>query len=118
MEFCEVCDNMLYLSSREDDQDLIHLCKKCGYQRERHEEESTIVSSMSFSKQEQYTSVINKYTKLDPTLPRIQHIPCPNTTCDNHKTPRDIIYVRYDNVELKYAYLCPLCDTVWKTDKN
>lgn len=117
MEFCEVCDNMLYLSNREDDQELVHVCKKCGYEHTRSDE-TTLISSMTFSKQEQYTSVINKYTKLDPTLPRIQNIPCPQEDCPNHKVGRDIIYVRYDNVDLKYAYLCPLCDTVWKTDKN
>ena len=117
MEFCEVCDNMLYLSNREDDQELVHVCKKCGYERERSDE-TTLISSMTFSKQEQYTSVINQYTKLDPTLPRIQNMSCPEEDCPNHKAGRDIIYVRYDNVDLKYAYLCPLCDTVWKTDKN
>ena len=30
MEFCEVCDNMLYLSKRDDEIDLVHVCKKCG----------------------------------------------------------------------------------------
>jgi DNA-directed RNA polymerase subunit M/transcription elongation factor TFIIS len=116
MEFCEVCDNMLYLSNVDDETALVHLCKKCGFQRKRHEG-STLVSSLSFSKQAQYTSVINKYTKLDPTLPRIQ-MPCPNISCENHTLARDVIYIRYDNVDLKYAYLCPICDTVWKTDKN
>ena len=116
MEFCEVCDNMLYLSKREDEMDLVHVCKKCGFERKRSEG-SILVSSLSFSKQAQYTSVINKYTKLDPTLPRIQGVPCPNTDCTN-KAGRDIIYLRYDNVDLKYAYICPICDTIWKTDKN
>ena len=27
-----------------------------------------------------YKDVINKYTKLDPTLPRITNIDCPNET--------------------------------------
>jgi len=115
MEFCKVCDNMLYLSNREDE--LIYLCKKCGNESDR-DDGNTLISSMTLSKQKQYTSVINKYTKLDPTLPRIQNVPCPNEKCENHTLGRDIIYVRYDNVDLKYAYLCPMCDTVWKTDKN
>jgi DNA-directed RNA polymerase subunit M/transcription elongation factor TFIIS len=117
MEFCEVCDNMLYLSNVEDEMSLIHLCKKCGFQR-KSSEGTTLVSSLSFSKQAPYTSAVNQYTKLDPTLPRIQGMPCPKPDCENHKLARDIIYIRYDNVDLKYAYLCPICDTVWKTDKN
>jgi DNA-directed RNA polymerase subunit M/transcription elongation factor TFIIS len=116
MEFCEVCDNMLYLSKRDDEMDLVHVCKKCGNERKRSEG-SIIVSSLSFAKQAQYTSVINKYTKLDPTLPRIQGVPCPHPECTN-KAGKDIIYLRYDNVDLKYAYICPICDTIWKTDKN
>jgi DNA-directed RNA polymerase subunit M/transcription elongation factor TFIIS len=67
MEFCVVCDNMLYLSKREDEMELVYICKKCGSEREKNDsDESIIVSTLSFSKQAQYTSVINKYTKLDP----------------------------------------------------
>lgn len=120
MEFCEVCDNMLYLKRNDptEYQGLIHVCKKCGFERKPPENESILVSSLSLSKQAQYTSVINKYTKLDPTLPRIQGVSCPITNCPNHEGKQDIIYIRYDNVDLKYAYICPICDTVWKTDKH
>jgi len=112
MEFCEICENMYYLTTKEED--LVYQCKKCGNEKPAS---SSIVSSISFAKREQYTSIINKYTKLDPTLPRVK-ITCPNDSCENHKKESDIVQVRYDNVELKYAYVCPECDTVWKTDKN
>lgn len=118
MEFCEVCDNMLFITSREDlgVATLLHICRKCGNEKPIT---ASVVSSMTFTKKEQYSSVINKYTKLDPTLPRINSIPCPKVECVNHTNPKpDIIYLRYDNVDLKYAYLCPECDTIWKTDKN
>lgn len=113
MEFCEVCENMLYLTSKEED-GLMYQCKKCGNEKPAN---SSIVSTISFAKREQYTSIINKYTKLDPTLPRIQ-LKCPNEKCENHTKETDIVQIRYDNVELKYAYICPDCDTVWKSDKN
>lgn len=118
MEFCEVCDNMLFITSREElgVASLLHICRKCGNEKPIH---ASVVSSMTFTKKEQYSSVINKYTKLDPTLPRINSIPCPKKECINHTRPNpEIIYVRYDNVDLKYAYLCPECDIIWKTDKN
>lgn len=118
MNFCDVCDNMFYLTNRQEDDKmkLLYTCKKCGNEKNI---EKDIVSSTSFVKREQYNSVINKYTKLDPTLPRIYSLKCPNENCTNHTEPSpEIIYVRYDNVELKYAYLCPLCDAIWKTDKN
>ena len=28
---------------------------------------------------------------------------------------REIIYIRYDDKNMKYVYLCPECDHVWKT---
>ena len=63
--------------------------------------------------------IVNKYTKLDPTLPRINRIPCPNAECDTNtkETPREIIYIRYDDTNIKYMYLCSTCDYVWKTNE-
>ena len=73
--------------------------------------------------------IINKYTKLDPTLPRIYNIPCPNVQCTTHSanvsslesaanTKSEVIYMRYDDTNLKYIYICTTCDTVWKTDDS
>ena len=47
----------------------------------------------SFTKGEQnFHHIINKYTKLDPTLPRVYNIPCPNKECKktNQKTTRTL----------------------------
>ena len=68
-----------------------------------------------------YSQVINKYTKLDPTLPRVNNLKCPNKDCltnssDESKVKeREIIYIRYDDKNMKYVYLCSECDHVWKT---
>ena len=74
-------------------------------------------SDLKKSKQE-FSHIINKYTKLDPTLPRINNILCPNSECSTNKdnTEREIIYIRYDDANMKYVYLCSTCDTVWKTE--
>ena len=32
------------------------------------------------------------------------------------QTPREVIYIRYDDINVKYVYLCVHCDTMWKTD--
>jgi DNA-directed RNA polymerase subunit M/transcription elongation factor TFIIS len=31
---------------------------------------------------------------------------------------REIIYIRYDDINMKYVYLCVHCDTMWKTDNR
>jgi aspartate carbamoyltransferase regulatory subunit len=59
---------------------------------------------------------------LDPTLPRIYNIRCPNTACktneEGEKTPAEVIYMRYDDENMKYLYICTTCDTTWKTDDS
>jgi len=111
MEFCEVCDNMLYLNYQDG---LSYVCKKCGHQKPV---DGSVVSSMTFMKPDQVVP-INKYTKMDPTLPRIKNVPCPTEKCENHQLPSDIIYYRYNHSELKYIYICPKCDISWKPVKD
>ena len=63
---------------------------------------------------------INEYTKLDPTLPRITNIDCSNQDCDSNrkydsKEDKAILYIRYDDTNMKFIYLCSICDTIWAT---
>ena len=87
---------------------------------------------------------------MDPTLPRISTILCPNMECPcnrNHNPtqyadraaivgveeeatggaaaatgpsdasePREVIYLRYDDINMKYIYLCAVCNTIWNTE--
>ena len=66
--------------------------------------------------EQKYYHMINQYTKLDPTLPRIYNIQCPNSECGSNKEneKREVVYMRYDDDNLKYVYICVVCDTVWK----
>jgi len=99
---------------------LVYYCRNCGNEDTTLNVDNVSVSKIQNSQGEQkFSHIINKYTKLDPTLPRISKILCPNQDCETntqHK-PREIIYIRYDDVNMKYAYLCSTCDTVWKTDE-
>ena len=111
---------------------------------------------------------------MDPTLPRINTIKCPNQACKSNEghehisaetprsrarsegnkskasigaaaaavvpsvagvdadvgvddqgggagagsgdhTDREVIYLRYDDVNMNFVYLCPVCDSVWNT---
>jgi aspartate carbamoyltransferase regulatory subunit len=83
--------------------------------------ENVTVSKLQIKKSEQsFNHIINKYTKLDPTLPRINTILCPNTDCETNtkNKEREIIYIRYDDMNMKYVYLCSCCDTVWKASEE
>jgi DNA-directed RNA polymerase subunit M/transcription elongation factor TFIIS len=62
--------------------------------------------------------MVNKYTKYDPTLPRKNNMKCPNEHCTATESKSDIIYLRYDDENMKYLYICADCDFSWKTDDN
>ncbi len=100
---------------------LVYYCRNCGHQDTTISVDNVTVSKVQLKKSEQeFSHIINKYTKLDPTLPRINRILCPNSNCNTntHDTEREIIYIRYDDTNMKYVYLCSTCDTVWKTEEN
>ena len=120
MHFCIQCQNMYYISiSASDANKLIYYCRNCGHEDNVLPVENVTVSKMQLKKSEQeFSNIINKYTKLDPTLPRINNVLCPNMNCKTNtdEIEREIIYIRYDDTNMKYVYLCSSCDTVWKTD--
>lgn len=123
MHFCSSCQNMYYIRvDGENPNKLVYYCRNCGNEDTTLNVENVSVSKIQLSKGEQkFAHIINKYTKLDPTLPRVNKILCPNSDCETNghgkdKKDREIIYIRYDDVNMKYVYLCSTCDTVWKTD--
>jgi len=122
MHFCSNCSNMYYIRINSDDPNsLVYYCRQCGNEDKIIAVDNVCVSKTQIKKSEQsFNYIINKYTKLDPTLPRISNILCPNPDCNTNTKdePREIIYIRYDDVNMKYIYLCSTCDTVWNTNNN
>ena len=123
MKFCVKCDNMYYIGVDQDDPNIIkYYCRHCGHKDETIHEEGLCVLNTQFKKSEQkFNHIINEYTKLDPTLPRIYNVKCPNSQCKTNAEKYDkhveVIYLRYDDDNLKYLYICYECDTTWKTDE-
>ncbi len=140
MHFCARCDNMYYIcidpgsnasaesSAATDSSSLVHYCRNCGH-REPVKHEICVSKVQLKNATQNYGNIINKYTKLDPTLPRINHVKCPNAMCPSNPpdhalasssdkasvVPREVIYIRYDEVNMKYVYLCAVCDALWST---
>ena len=140
--------------SEEDPNSIVYYCRNCGHENKNISLNSVTISKTSFkNKRQKYNSILNKYTKLDPTLPRINTIKCPNQSCkSNHgggeegaaegavsaeskkkeasgaaaleapvvvasENKREIIYLRYDDINMNFVYLCATCDTVWNTEQ-
>lgn len=120
MKFCNECDNMLYIGiDAENTNQLTYFCRQCGTNESINDPEGQVILESHFKSEEhQLHHIINKYTKYDPTLPRIQNVKCPNKDCatnEQSSAPAEIIYLRYDDANMKYVYLCVECDTFWKT---
>lgn len=124
MHFCINCSNMYYIRlSEEDPNSIVYYCRNCGHENKNISLDSVTISKTSFKHNKQkYNSIINKYTKMDPTLPRINTIKCPNQTCSSNESgkekEREIIYLRYDDINMNFVYMCSTCDTVWNTEQS
>jgi len=104
-----------------DSNKLTYYCRNCGNIDDMINSEGLCVLNTQLKKGEQkFNHIINQYTKLDPTLPRINNVKCPNVNCktneNSSKKLAEVIYMRYDDNNLKYVYICVDCDTTWKTD--
>jgi hypothetical protein len=135
----------MYYISITPENDLQYYCRNCGNIDNTIAAENICVSKVNVkhtTTQQSFSQVVNKYTKFDPTLPRITTIRCPNDECPSNKhsssssaetasagggpagalakkkSHNEIIYVRYDDTNLKYVYLCAKCDKVWNTEQQ
>ena len=128
MHFCDVCENMMYLniSTNDNEEDkLSYFCQKCGTNKtnlskneEMEKTEESLIYFKDFDENTGSTNVLNEYTKHDPTIPETDILQCPNDECETNKNSNvnsKISYVRYDNKNMKYVYLCKLCNTSWES---
>ena len=198
MQFCSECHNMYYMrlgsdsdtngssgNSGSSGDKLEFYCRNCGHQDTTLTNENIICVSeyQTQSSDMKLKNMINKYTKYDPTLPRVNNILCPNPQCPNHTSSgeshqssiplsspptttntnnttqplkgqnkdsttiggaiapiapiapidtlpineestfvksrdSDIIYIRYDDENMKYAWICSKCDYTWTNDNH
>ena len=122
MHFCIKCDNMYYLKLKENDgQVLVYYCRHCGHEADDISESDICVLKTQVNRtEEKYSHVINEYTKEDPTLPRINTIRCPMQECPSNKgdVDKEVLYIRYDDANMRYVYMCTRCDTTWKTSEH
>jgi DNA-directed RNA polymerase subunit M/transcription elongation factor TFIIS len=115
MKFCPVCNYMLYIKS--DPQTLSYECRNCGHAEK--DEKGGLILEMNVGQKstESYKIILNEFTKYDPTLPHIKVLKCPNEACPTNKgaKERDIIYQRHDRENMKYTYICNVCDFTWRS---
>lgn len=118
MKFCEVCNNMYYVTvqtNEEDEKQLVYYCKSCGHRREVTDNKSIcVIDDNKVNDFVKYSQYVNKYIKYDPCLPRVKNISCPSENCTKpDDVHNEVIYIKYDSVNMKYVYYCCHCDHFW-----
>ena len=118
MFFCENDGNMLRKKIK-DQKKLIYYCLHC--------ESEYDVDELSKSKQNKcifkqnyntnnlsYKTYVNENIFHDKTLPRI-NLKCVNDKCPTNTdgTPREVIYIKYNQEDMQYVYACAHCKEIW-----
>ena len=117
IHFCEKCSNYMYLQVDGESQTLFRLCRNCGFKSESSQ--GGLVTEMVVQQRSaEGFNMINEFTLRDPRLPHIHKImKCINGQCPTNigNEDSDIVYIKYDLVNLRYIYMCYSCETVWRS---
>lgn len=119
MQFCEVCENMLYVKTNAD-KCLVKYCKHCNFEKVEVVSNGCIKITETIYTEDDllYCQNINKYLRHDPTLRRINdsQIVCPMEDCETNTqgTPQQVLYVKYHPKNMKYFYVCDHCGHIWR----
>lgn len=118
MEFCDICDNMLYI--KDDNNNLMKYCKHCNFSKTVDARHGALkISETVYSEDDLlFMQYQNKYLRHDPTLPRVRDasLVCPNDECLESKENPQVLYVKYHPVHMKYFYCCDHCGYTWRSD--
>ena len=122
MRYCPDCEYYLFLSAGEGASNVIMLCRNCGFS-EKFEPKTledalileTFFRSGSSAGGASSGITVNEYTKMDPTLPRVKTIRCPNGGCPSNTAGAEwsVIYIKTDPANLKFQYVCENCPSMW-----
>jgi DNA-directed RNA polymerase subunit M/transcription elongation factor TFIIS len=114
MRFCENCNNYLYVTL-DSEKNLVRYCKNCSHKIIEKNKSICVIDDNKIDDVTRYSQYLNKYITYDPTLPRVNNIDCLNPSCTK-KTDQEneIIYVKYDFVNMKYMYTCTHCLYTWR----
>lgn len=118
MEFCDICDNMLYMRTGGKTNNLIQYCKNCKSSKQLESNDPNrkpykISHTLYTDDDLLYLQHQNKYLRFDPTLPRVcdANLRCPDEKCALTKAgePSRLLYLKYHPTDLKYLYCCDHC---------
>ena len=113
-QFCENCNNSMYIYLDKDTSKLYLYCKACNNKADYNK---NLIYDNDFNIDLSESINNNKFINYDLTLPHIhnQNIKCSNSQCKSilENKISDIIYIKYDKDNMKYIYSCNYCGQKW-----
>lgn len=121
IKFCDLCDNIMFLLHNNQGK-LEYRCRNCNFYEHVDENHSHIVSETKIGEDQDasYKQYITPNIRHDVTLPRVNNIMCPNKKCPHYlqEGKQEVIYIKYDQINMKYLYFCCNCDGFWRNNSN
>lgn len=116
--FCSKCSYYMHFKANPDG--LIRICRECGEVKEVKKDDPTgglvMETPIQQRTSEAYKVLVNEFTWQDPTLPHLNTIKCPNAGCQSNRgAPKDVSYIQYDRVNMKFQYHCNVCSFEWRS---
>jgi|TARA_Y100000389_G_C16967332_1_gene273983 DNA-directed RNA polymerase subunit M/transcription elongation factor TFIIS len=115
--FCTKCENILYIFANTDEKKLYYGCKSCGNKTEMNSKSQLVYTSNQTKLDKSEIINSNPYITHDITLPTIKgnkNIKCINSDCSSEES--DITYIKYDDTNMRYMYICNHCGSKWKNN--
>ncbi len=115
IEFCPTCHNYLYLESGPES--LTKTCKTCGFRKDTDKGGLIMETILQVKSSEEYKYTVNEFTKEDPRLPHYKNLSCPNRQCPTAQggVENDVIVIKNDQKNLRFVYICNVCNTEWRS---
>ena len=129
MNFCENCENMLYMRILEmpvesdspategegeeveikTQNKIVYYCMCCNNEYPDLHKKNSCIFKIDYNIENiKKNSFINKYVYDDITLPIAENMKCINANCPGGSKP-NIKYIQYDKDDMKYIYICMNC---------
>ena len=118
-KFCGACGNIykMRLEMGGAGNNLYWVCLSCGDMIKQQGGCLLVETLVQERASEGYRILLNEFTRQDATLPHVKTIKCPSEACGSNQTgaEKDVIYIKYDPVNMKYLYICNVCGEAWRS---
>lgn len=116
MKVCSTCQNMFVMRLQPNGK-LFWKCLSCGIEEEQEGGCLLVETLVQERSSEGYRILLNEFTRQDATLPHVKNVKCPKGDCPSNGggAERDVIYIKYDTVNMKYMYICNICGDTWRS---